>query len=138
MSIFNLLVSRGIMHVPAPVIGFFAGNYVAGPELEDAVRVTRELNAAGIMSTIDILGEFVRKREESATYRDRCIGVLDAIRREGLQADLSLKPTQMGLKLDRDLALGLVISFATAVIGDLLRCPSDSGPRLGPLLRRLG
>lgn len=104
MSLFNQLVSRTIMHVPGPIVGHFAKGYIAGEKLADAVRVTRELNREGAMATIDILGEFITTLDEAAGFRDGCLEVLDTIDREGLDANLSLKPTQMGLQLDQDQA----------------------------------
>jgi len=104
MSLFNLLVSKTIMHVPGPLVGYFAKGYIAGEQLDDAVRVSRDLNGQGMMTTIDILGEFITKTEEATFFKDKCLEILTAIDREGLDSNLSLKPTQMGLLLDPDLA----------------------------------
>ncbi|MEF3254611.1 MAG: proline dehydrogenase family protein [Deferribacterales bacterium] len=101
MSIMNFLISKSIMHIPGPIVGIFAKSYIAGPELSDAVRVTKELNSQGIMTTIDILGEFIKSLEEADYYRERCIEILDTIKKENLDANLSLKPTQMGLNLNK-------------------------------------
>ena len=104
MSLFNLLVSKTIMHVPGPIVGLFARGYIAGEQLGDAVKVVKGLNAKGMMATIDILGEFIKKKEESAFFKDQCLEILKAIDKENLDANLSLKPTQMGLELDKELA----------------------------------
>jgi len=104
MSLFNWLVSKTIMHVPGPIVGLFAKAYIAGEELKDAVRVTRDFNGQGIMATIDILGEFITTEDEARFFKDQCLAILEAIDREKLDANLSLKPTQMGLLLDRDSA----------------------------------
>ncbi|MDT8420426.1 MAG: proline dehydrogenase family protein [Desulfuromonadales bacterium] len=104
MSLFNWLVSKTIMHVPGPIVGVFAKGYIAGEELMDAVRVTRGFNDQGIMATIDILGEFIKTREEATFFKNQCLEILESIDREKLDANLSLKPTQMGLLLDKDFA----------------------------------
>jgi proline dehydrogenase len=104
MSLFNLLVSKTIMHVPGPVVGFFAKSYIAGEDLADAVRVTRDFNARGILSTIDVLGEFIKTKDDARYFKDQCLQVLDTIDAEGLDANLSLKPTQMGMLLDKTFA----------------------------------
>ena len=104
MSLFNTIVSKTIMHVPGPIVGFFAKNYIAGEAIEDAVRVTRELNRQGIMSTIDVLGEFINTKDDATYFKEQCLLVLDTIRKEGLNGNLSLKPTQMGLLLDQEFA----------------------------------
>jgi len=104
MSLFNWLVSKTIMHVPGSIVGLFAKAYIAGEELNDAVRVTRDFNGQGIMATIDVLGEFITTKDEATFFKNQCLEILETIEREKLDANLSLKPTQMGLLLDRDFA----------------------------------
>ncbi len=104
MSLFNFLVAKTIMHVPGPVVGFFAKDYVAGRQLEDSVAVATALNAERTLATIDLLGEFITTREEAAGFKDQCLEILRTIEAHGLAANLSLKPSQMGLQLDRSFA----------------------------------
>ncbi|MGB9731372.1 MULTISPECIES: proline dehydrogenase family protein [Calditerrivibrio] len=111
MSLLNFLISKSIMHIPGPLVGIFAKSYIAGPELKDAVRVTKELNSQGIMTTIDILGEFIKNLDEAEYYRERCIEILDTIKKEGLDANLSLKPTQMGLNLNKEVAFDNILKI---------------------------
>lgn len=104
MSLFNFLVSKTIMHVPGPIVGYFAKGYIAGNTLDDAVRVTEEFNRQGMLTTIDILGEFIQTRDEARFFQEQCRQILEVIQTKGLQSNLSLKPTQMGLLLDADFA----------------------------------
>ena len=104
MSIFNMAVSKTIMHVPSPIVKYFAKDYVAGKEITDAVRVCRELAAKGIESTLDILGEYITQKEQALPFKQHCMDILETIHREKLTANLSVKPTQMGLLLDYDFA----------------------------------
>lgn len=104
MGLFNFLVSKTIMHIPAPIVSFFAKSYIAGPTLYDAVKVVHELNRKNIMATIDILGEFIKTRDEATFYKNECIKILDIIKKESLNANISLKPTQMGLNIDNEFA----------------------------------
>ncbi len=104
MSLFNFLVSKTIMHVPGPIVGFFAKGYIAGEDLAAAVATTRDLNRKGMAATIDILGEFIKTREEATFFKQQCLDILNGINSEGLDANLSLKPTQMGLELDKEFA----------------------------------
>ncbi|MCG8686988.1 MAG: proline dehydrogenase family protein [Desulfobacterales bacterium] len=105
MSIFNYTVSKTIMHVPSPIVRFFAKDYVAGKDITDAVEVCRDLEAKGIESTLDILGEYITQKDQALPFKDECIKILETISRLGLQSNLSIKPSQMGLKLDYDFAL---------------------------------
>lgn len=123
MSIFNFLVSKTIMHVPGPIVGFFAKGYIAGEKLEDAVRVTRDLNGQRMLATIDILGEFIKTKEEAVYFKQECLAILEAIQREKIDANLSLKPTQMGLLLDEEFAFANIreIVAKAAELGNFVR-----------------
>jgi proline dehydrogenase len=130
MSIFNFMVSKTIMHVPGPIVGFFAKGYIAGEELKHAVAVTRDLNEKGMMSTIDILGEFIKTREEATFFKTQCLEILKAIDKEGLDANLSLKPTQMGLELEKEFAFANIreIVALAAELDNFVRIDMEDHP----------
>ena len=71
--------------------------FIAGHTLEREVAVCRRLNAEGIMASLDHLGESVKSLEEAERSRDAYLGALDQIAALGLQATVSIKPTQLGL-----------------------------------------
>ena len=100
MSLLSTIIAKSIPFIPRPIVGFFARPYIAGETLDDGIRVVKELNSKGIMATMDVLGESVNTREESLVMRKQCEQVLHAIHEHGLDANLSLKPTQMGLSID--------------------------------------
>lgn len=100
MSFFSKFIAATIPFVPRPIVGYFAKPYIAGESLEDGVRVVRELNAKGIMATMDVLGESVNTREKALDMRGQCEQVLHAIDEHKLDANLSIKPTQLGLAID--------------------------------------
>ena len=105
MSIFNFLVSKTIMHVPGPIVKFFAKDYIAGKEAIDAVKESKKLNSKKMRTTIDILGESISKEEEASIFKDSCMQLLDSIHQENLDSGHSLKATQLGLALEKELAL---------------------------------
>lgn len=88
--------------VPKSIIRMVSKRYIAGEELMDAVRVTRELMSLGGMSTIDVLGEFVTSKEMALHEKMMCSKVLDAINEYKLDSYLSVKPTSLGLGIDFD------------------------------------
>ncbi len=102
MSFFDKLVVWSIPFVPKPIVGFFSKNYIAGSQLADAVRTTKALNAQGIMATMDLLGEESKSREEAEEAVAEYMRILEAIDKEQLDANLSVKPTQMGLLIDTE------------------------------------
>jgi len=118
MSLFNHVVSKTIMFVPGPIVGIFARKYIAGNTLDHAVQTTRDLNAQGIKATIDVLGEFITTKGEASWFKNQALEVLKTIHRTGIDANLSIKPTQMGLKLDQDFAyanIEEVVAYAKSI-----------------------
>lgn len=78
----------------------FASRFVAGERADTAVAAARELNAAGIAATLDLLGESVRDPVEARAARDVYLDALDRIRANGADSNVSVKLTQMGLDID--------------------------------------
>lgn len=109
--------------VPKSIIRIISSKYIAGENLEDAIRVTKELMKLGGMSTIDVLGEFVTTREMALHEKKMCSLVLDAIKEHQLDSYLSVKPTSLGLEVDFD--------FAYANIKELV----DKASKLGIFVR---
>src|SRR5437762_76340 len=83
----------------------FAARFVAGETVETAVGAVRELNAHGITASLDLLGESVASATEAARARDTYLESLDRIRTAGVDANVSVKLTQMGLDIDERLCL---------------------------------
>ena len=108
MSLLDTLIVRTLPLVPKPVVGRFSRRYIAGPRLEDAMQVVKSLNAKGVMGTIDILGEEITSREQAKGFAAEYARVLDTIDSLKLDANISVKLTAMGLKLDRAFCLNLV------------------------------
>src|SRR5262245_22989974 len=77
-----------------------AWRFVAGEKLEDAIRAARAANAAGMRASLDLLGENVHSREGALRARAEVLGMLDTIRAEKVDCNVSVKLTQLGLDLD--------------------------------------
>ncbi|WP_123042003.1 proline dehydrogenase family protein [Cohnella candidum] len=84
---------------------FGAGRFVAGETIEHAIRTVRRLNGEGLMATLDHLGEFVGTEAEAAQSADMCIRTLEAIAESGVDSNLSLKLTSLGLDLNEETCL---------------------------------
>lgn len=80
-----------------------ANNLIAGETIDDAMNTVRELNAKGLSGTVDHLGEFVYTKEEAEESANYCIRTLEAIAESGVDCNLSLKLTSLGLDVDRNL-----------------------------------
>jgi proline dehydrogenase len=100
MSAFNRVLVTGLPAVPKPIVGRVASRYVAGETLDDAVRVVRALNEQGAMATVDVLGEEVHEREKATAAVEEYLHVFEAIAREKIDSNVSIKLTLLGLKID--------------------------------------
>jgi proline dehydrogenase len=98
------LIDRAIVKVlpavPRPVVRKLSERYIAGPELADACRVIKALNAKGKMATLDVLGEEIHNQGEALAAVDVYRDVFDTIREQRLDSNVSVKLTGLGLKLD--------------------------------------
>lgn len=78
---------------------FMARRFVAGRTPEAALRAVRKLNEHNISATLDILGENVTNHQEAARAADAYIELLDRIAKAGVDSNVSVKLTMMGLDI---------------------------------------
>jgi len=95
-----------------PLARRLAARFVAGETIEDAITAVKDLNAAGITATLDVLGESVSEAREARAARDAYLATLERVAQVGAQSHVSLKLTQMGLDIDE----GLCIENTRAII----------------------
>ena len=108
MRLFDHAVARLLPVVPRAVVRRVAAPYIAGPTLEDARRVVGELNEAGMTATVDVLGEEVSRPESAETIAAAYHDALAAISADGLDANVSVKLTALGLHVDPELCRSLL------------------------------
>ncbi len=84
---------------------FGASRFVAGDSIQTAIQAVKELNRDGKVVTLDHLGEFVYTEAEANESADMCIKTLDAIAESGVQSNLSLKMTSLGLDISKELCM---------------------------------
>jgi proline dehydrogenase len=80
-----------------------AKHVIPGETIESAIDAVRKLNEQGLVCTVDHLGEFVFNREEAIESTDYCVRTIEAIAESGVNCNLSLKLTQLGLDIDHNL-----------------------------------
>jgi proline dehydrogenase len=97
--------------------------FVAGTTLDQAVEAVRALNATGASATLDVLGESVSDRASADRAAAAYVETLERIGAEGLDANVSIKLTQMGLDLGVEECLAVLAPVA------------DAGRRLGIFIR---
>ncbi|HLO07317.1 MAG TPA: proline dehydrogenase family protein [Terriglobales bacterium] len=109
-----------------------SSRFVAGTQVEDALRVTQVVNRAGLSVSVDNLGENVTNADEARDSAQLYHQMLDEISSRGLNANVSLKLTHMGLDVDeqlaRDLVTGLVAKAAAMQPPNFVRVDMEGSP----------
>ncbi len=82
--------------------------FVAGETLDDAIRVTSDLNDRGVTVTLDYLGEAVHDAAKAEAAAATYLDALERLDADGLECGISVKPTQVGLDVSTDLCLRLL------------------------------
>jgi proline dehydrogenase len=102
--------------------------FVAGETLDEAMQVARQCNQAGMLATLDYLGENVSTTADAQKARDSYLEVFDRISKEKLNANVSCKLTQLGLDLSVEFCEGQVLSIAerAAAYDNFLRIDMES------------
>ncbi len=100
LALLDRAIVRVLPAVPRRVVRRLSDRYIAGPDLADAVTAVRALNEAGKKATLDVLGEEVAGPDEALAIRAEYETAMTAIEAEGLDANVSVKLTGLGLKVD--------------------------------------
>jgi len=98
----NKLIVKTVELMPKSLVRVFSNRYIAGDSLKDGVAFVQKLNSQNILATMDVLGEAITTHEEAIQAKSECIEVIDAIEKYQLLANVSIKPSQMGILLDEE------------------------------------
>jgi len=102
------------------ILTFLAKRFIAGQTLHQALDVVERFNKRGFMTTLDHLGEDVNKEEEADAAAEQYITILRALKQRGLDRNISIKLTQIGLAVNKDLCernLVRIVGEAHAIQG---------------------
>jgi proline dehydrogenase len=102
VALLDRAIVRVLPAVPRPVVRKLSRRYIAGSTLAEACRVVSALNEEGKMATIDVLGEEITRRDEASALLAEYEDVFETIEREGLDSNISVKLTGLGLNLDHE------------------------------------
>ena len=117
MPLLDRAIVRLLPAVPKPLVRRLSSRYIAGPSIDDAIRVVERLNAKGKLATVDVLGEEITTADEARSIVRQYHDVLARIDEGDLDANVSVKLTGFGLELDEELCrehLEAVVSDAAA------------------------
>jgi proline dehydrogenase len=123
VALLDRAIVRLLPAVPRPIVQRLSSRYIAGPTLDDAMRVVQRLNAKGKLATVDVLGEEITSADVAHGIAGQYHHVLARIDHEGLDANVSVKLTGLGLELDHELCRENLESVVTdaAARGNFVR-----------------
>jgi len=96
------MIAGILPYMPKNFVWIFSKRYIAGKKIEDAIRVSRELNSQGIKITVDLLGEFITKLSEAEQNKIEYLDIIETFQKEKIDGNYSLKPTMFGLLIDKE------------------------------------
>jgi proline dehydrogenase len=130
VSVFHNLLVKTVQLMPESVVWIFSKKYIAGKTLQSAVDTVKDLNSKGILATLDVLGESITTKEEAITAKQKALEVFDAIVKNKLNANLSIKPTQMGLAIDKEFAYQNILELVkrSYEINNFVRIDMEDSP----------
>ena len=118
MNLFGRVIMAFMPITPKAFIRFISRRYVAGPELDDALRVMREMSSENTSFTVDVLGEDISTLEGTQPFIEEYNRLIEAISQSDLNAHVSLKPTAFGLDID--------YGYALKALSDIVRKANES------------
>jgi proline dehydrogenase len=98
----NQLIAKMIPYLPQKVIWVFSKRYIAGQFIDDALAESRKLNQAGVLVTVDLLGEYIRDLSEADHYKEQYVGLIERFTSENIEGNFSVKPSMFGLLIDKE------------------------------------
>jgi proline dehydrogenase len=119
----------------APFVRRSVARFMPGERLEDALAAAREPQSLHIGAILTRLGENVTRIDEAETVTRHYLDVMDAAQAAGLDAQISIKPTQLGLDLDKTVcARNLETLVERASLGSFVWIDMESSPYVDPTL----
>ncbi len=127
---FNTIIYSILKLFPKKLVWIFSKSYIAGKSVDDAIRVSKQMNSDGMKVTIDILGEFITKLEEAEANKNEYLALIDKIETQNIDGNYSIKPTMFGLLLDKGVCYNHVreIVKKAASYGNFIRIDMEDSP----------
>lgn len=127
---FHAMIAGILPYMPKKLVWMFSKQYIAGETIEEAITNAKKLNAEGIMTTIDVLGEFITTLDEAEDNKKEYLEVIDKAEAAGVEGNYSLKPTFFGLLIDKEVAYGHIreVVEKAASYNNFIRIDMEDSP----------
>ncbi len=116
-SIINKAIASVIPYCPKKFIWAFSKKYIAGVNVQDAIRVAQNLNELGVEVTVDLLGEFVINIQQAEDHLKEYLHIIETFEGAKIKGNYSLKPTSFGLLINPEKCyhnIRSIVSLASA------------------------
>jgi proline dehydrogenase len=100
---FNKFIASILPYFPKKFIWIFSRPYISGKTIEDAMRVSKDLNSRNVKVTLDVLGEFIKSIDEAYKNKTDYLDLIDITFKSGVDGNFSVKPTSFGLLIDTEI-----------------------------------
>ena len=126
----NKIIAGLLPHMPKKLVWMFSKEYIAGENLAEAIANAKKLNAQGLLTTIDVLGEFITTLEEAEANKQEYLHVIEEAEKAGVHGNYSLKPTFFGLLIDKNVAYGHIreVVAKAAIYKSFVRIDMEDSP----------
>jgi len=127
---FNKLIAAILPYMPKKLIWIFSRAYISGETIDDAMRVSTDLNKANIKVTLDVLGEFIKNLDEAEANKKEYLHLIEVAKAAGIDGNFSLKPTSFGLLIDKEICYNHVreIVAKAASYNNFIRVDMEDSP----------
>ncbi len=99
---FNKFIASILPYFPRKFVWLFSHSYISGETIDDAMRVSKDLNSKNILVTLDVLGEFIKSLDEAEANKQEYLDLVDVSYKNGINGNFSVKPTFFGLLIDKE------------------------------------
>jgi proline dehydrogenase len=100
---FNKFIASILPYFPKKFIWLFSKSYISGETIDEAMRVSKELNKNKVNVTLDVLGEFITSLDEAEENKKEYLNLIDVTYKKGIEGNFSVKPTFFGLLIDKEI-----------------------------------
>ena len=127
---FNKLIAAILPYFPKKFIWIFSKSYISGETIDDAMRVSKELNSKNIKVTLDVLGEFIKTLDEAESNKEEYINLMEVSLKNKIDGNFSLKPTSFGLLIDKEICYNHIreIVAKAAAFNGFIRIDMEDSP----------
>ena len=108
----NKLIYQLLKMCPKGIVKIFSKRYVAGFDFSETLKICKDLNSEGFCLTLDILGEHTPTEDQSKNITLQYINLLKTINEQNIDANISVKPTHIGLDQGYDIFKNNLIELA--------------------------